>query len=111
VGRQQPVMQKYPAAQSGWPGRPHAGAPAGQVWTLQSGGSVSFPTQSSQWSHGFKQAATCSHGLHFVGSVSVLRLQLPVPGGFSEPSQTVVGAPGIEQHPKQSHPFGVSGPQ
>jgi hypothetical protein len=72
---------------------------------------LGLPTQISQCAQVLMHAATCVHGLHMVGSSTVLRLQLPVPEGFSEPSQTVVGAPGISQHPKQSQPFGVSGPQ
>ena len=45
--------------------------------------------QISQFSHVFTHAATCVHGLHLVGSFTVLMLQLPVPAGFSEPSHTV----------------------
>jgi hypothetical protein len=67
--------------------------------------------QTSQFSHVFRHAGTCVQGLHFVGSFTVLMVQLPVPGGSSDPSHTVVGAPGIVQHPKQSQPFGVSEPQ
>lgn len=67
--------------------------------------------QTSQISQVLIQAATWVQGLHIEGSPTVLILQLPVPAGFSEPSQTVVGAPGITQQPKQSQPFGVSGPQ
>jgi len=50
-------------------------------------------------------------GLHLEGSLRAVRLQLGCPLAFSDPSQTVVGAPGMAQQPKQSHPFGVSGPQ
>ncbi len=74
-------------------------------------GSSGLPMHTSQFSHEFTHACTCVHGLHFVGSFTGLMLQLPVPGGSSDPSHTVVGAPGITQQPKQSHPFGVSGPQ
>ena len=59
----------------------------------------------------FRHEGTCSQGLHLVGSPTVSMVQLPVPGGFSEPSHTGVGAPGIVQQPKQSQPLGTSGPQ
>ena len=85
--------------------------PDGHACPTQPGGSVGLPTQSSHVSQELRHAATCVQGLHLVGSLSVALLQLPVPGGFSEPSQTVVGAPGMAQHPKQSQPFGVRGPQ
>ena len=107
---QQPVMQENPAGHGGCPGRPQGCLPAGQSCWPQPGGS-GWPMQISHMPQGFKQAGTWVHGLHLVGSLTVLMLQLPVPGGFSEPSQTVVGAPGMAQQPKQSHPFGVSGPQ
>ena len=104
-------MHVYPALHGSSPGSPQIVAPPGQSCTKQSGGSVGFPMHSSQCSHVLRHACTCVHGLHFVGSARFASVQLPVPAGFSDPSHTVVGAPGIAQHPKQSHPFGVSGPQ
>ena len=66
---------------------------------------------SSHFSQVFRQELTCVQGLHIEAFPTVLTLQLPVPEGFSEPSHTVVGAPGMAQQPKQSQPLGVSGPQ
>jgi len=72
---------------------------------------VGLPMQMSQCPHGFKHACTCSHGWHFVGSPTLPSVQLPFPLPSSDPSHTGVGAPGITQHPKQSQPCGVRGPQ
>lgn len=68
--------------------------------------------QISQVSQGFVQAATWMQGLHLVGSPRVSRLHEPTFLGSSEPSHTRLPLPaGSSQHPKQSQPFGVSGPQ
>src|SRR5207247_159877 len=89
LGWQQPVMQLETSGQGCCPGSPHFCLPAGQTCSMHCGGSCVFPMQISHVSHGLMHEGTCVHGLHFVGSLTVLMLQLPVPAGFSEPSQTV----------------------
>lgn len=103
-------MQLEPMGHGACPAPPHACAPPVQICVLQSEGNVGLPMQSSQCSQVLRHAWTCVHGLHFVGSFTSAIVHEPPPP-LSEPSQTVVGAPGIAQQPKQSHPFGVSGPQ
>ena len=66
----------------------------------QSAGTVVLPTQSSHRSHVFAHCVTCVQGGHFVGSPKSLAVHVGA-------SRTGLGAPGIAQQPKQSHPFGT----
>jgi hypothetical protein len=74
---------------------------------MQLASGVVRPTQTSQGSQSFVQLGTWVQGRHSVSSSSVSRVQ-----PASEPSQTKAPLPaGSSQHPKQSQPFGTSGPQ
>lgn len=77
----------------------------------QSGGSVVLPRHSSQCSQVLRHAFTGMQGWHFVGSFTCAMSHEPAPFTV-EPSHTYWPVPaGSSQQPKQSQPFGVSGPQ
>jgi len=103
----EPWPQRGPSSlQAAIPVGHAGGAPPPQLGS----GSVR-PTQISQASQGFRHEGTWVHGWHTEGSSSVSSVQ-PEPLGFSEPSHTKRPlAAGSSQQPKQSQPFGTSGPQ
>src|SRR5689334_14245658 len=74
-----------------------------------------LPTHSSQWPQPLKQPCTISHGWHLVGSSLSASVQVGLPFLSTEPRKTPLvppasAVPPITQQPKQSQPFGVSGP-
>jgi hypothetical protein len=111
------VTQASPVGQSGKQLVPHGVTPAGQlggehaVEPAQLAGNVRLPKQSSHVSQGFKQPWTKVHGLQRVGSSRCEWSHEGAPSSSVEPSHTAVFVPGTAQQPKQSQPFGVSGPQ
>src|SRR5690606_35725659 len=129
---QQPVRQNWPSGHSGRPGTPQscsAGSsqtsidgvppsesvpPSGAGEGKQSSGrsSASRPRQSSQRPQVFRHASTGVQAWQPSRSSGV---QVGVPLSSTEPMNTHSGAPpgpaGSSQHPKQSQPFGTSGPQ
>src|SRR5260221_3275818 len=113
---QHPVMQETSPTQGARLGSPHgmrlrpSGATHVGDAVLQLAGNARLPTHSSHSAHGFRQPSTCVHGLQRDGSPAWARSQLGFPWSSTEPSHTG-GAPAMRQHPKQSHPFGVRGPQ
>ena len=104
-------MQYEPGLQRG-PSSLHELIPVGQsaAPSEQLGSGAVRPTQISHASQGFTHEGTGVHGRHTEGSSTVSSVQ-PAPSGLSEPSQTWCPlAAGSSQQPKQSQPFGTSGP-
>jgi hypothetical protein len=112
-GTQQSVMQFSPVAQRG-PSSPHEPMPVGQAGAppeAQLGSGAVRPTQTSHGSQSFLHDGTGVQGRQIDSSSRVSSVQ-PTDASWGEPSQTYLSLPaGRLQQPKQSQPFGMSGPQ
>ncbi len=106
-------MQYSPGAHGAWPERPQEVCP-GSHWppaSEQDAIGSGRPAHTSQAPHVLKHPVTGVQGLQAEGSASVSSRQLPAPSRV-EPMKTWMPLPaGNSQQPKQSQPFGVSGPQ